>query len=192
MCGGRLKLPTKLDPLALGLQRLGDLEGHGAAVGVAGDGVGAVRLAGADGLHIALHHLLEAGEGLLVLVEATGAQRVERPVADEVLGEVDEDQHLADAGVDTEQRGLLAAGLQRYDRVVRRGAGRAAVAEPGGELPYRGRREHRDDRQVRHAQAPVDLAPQPQDVQRGAAQVEEAGGADALHDAAPARSSEDV
>jgi hypothetical protein len=45
------------------------------------------------------------------VVEASGAQGVEGPVADEVFGEVDEDQDFADAGVHAEQRCLGATGL---------------------------------------------------------------------------------
>ncbi len=172
---GQVEAADEVDALALRLQDLGDLEGDGSAVGVSGDGVGAVRLLGADRVDVGGDHLLEALEGLLPRVEAAGPQRVERPVAHEVLGEVDEDEDLADARVDAEQRGLVAHDLHGDDRVVGPfGAG--VLAEPGGEFTDGGGGEHGDDLEVVRAEPLGDQTAQPQDVQGSAAQVEEVGG----------------
>ncbi len=135
-----------------------------------------MRLLPLDGVGVAVHHLLERRERLLALVEAAGPQRVERPVAREVLGEVDEDQHLAHSGVHTEQGRLVAAGLHGHQRVVPFGAAGGARVEPGGQGADRRSPQDRDDLQVAHPEPLGDPRAQPQDVQRGTAQVEEVGG----------------
>ncbi len=173
MCGGRLKLPTKSTRSPGGLQDLRDLEGHRPAEGVPGDGVRSVRLTLPDGRHVRLDHLREGGEGLLALVEAAGPQRVEGAVAHEVLGEVDEDQHLADPGVHAEQRGLLPAELHRHDGIVRLPLRPQVLGELRGERAHGGGRQHVDDPQTVGAQAPGGHGAQPQDVQGRPAQVEE-------------------
>src|ERR1700704_6270516 len=98
-------------PLTQRLQLLGDLEGDRAAVRVACDGVRTSGLRCADGLHVAVDHLREAAEVAFSSAKAPRPQCIEGPFAHEVLGQIDENQHLTDTRMHTEERRPAPAGL---------------------------------------------------------------------------------
>ena len=99
----------EFDLVAGAFERLGDFKGDHRAVAVAGDGVGTARL---ERFHrgVVGGDYVRDGFVEVFAFETAGAEGVDGAVED-VLGEVEEDEDFADAGVDEPEGGLGALAL---------------------------------------------------------------------------------
>lgn len=95
---GQVERAEKLDRIIICLEDLGNLESEHATVRIAGDSIRPVRLLLLQCVVVGRYDFGQAIERLLAWVEATGAQSVDWPVR-KVLDQTQEDEDLADAGV---------------------------------------------------------------------------------------------
>lgn len=105
-----------LDFVAGGFHDLGTLEGSEGTEAIAEKSVGTGRLNLLDCGMVGGDHFVQSGEERLTL-EATSTDGVDGTVR-EVSTEVHEDEDLAGARVEEEQRGLGAIGLENNDWIV--------------------------------------------------------------------------
>lgn len=109
---------NELDFLAARLEDLGNFIGNNTTVRVTRKSVGSMGLNLLHRIGVATDHLTHRGKDWLALVETAGTEGIEGTLSVEVLGQVDEDQNLADTRMNEEDGGLVPGGLERNDGVV--------------------------------------------------------------------------
>jgi hypothetical protein len=102
----------------LRLEPLRDFERNDTAVGVARDGIGAMRLCALDRRGVTADHLVHRREERLARLKTSSAERIEGAIVREVLGEVDENKNFADTGMDHENGCLAAGELEWNYRII--------------------------------------------------------------------------